>query len=89
MDPPGIGEVPRADERWDFLFPQRAGESPQFEGWRPRYGDYLFLAFTTTFAFSPTDTLPLTIRAKMTMVLQTIISVITIIVFVGNAINVL
>jgi hypothetical protein len=30
----------------------------------PRYTDYLYLAFTTRFAFSPTDTLPLTRRAK-------------------------
>jgi hypothetical protein len=89
IDPPGIGEAPRTDAAWDFLFPQRAAELPQFAGWRPRYGDYLFLAFTTTLAFSPAETGPLTIRAKLLMILQASISVVTIVVIVGNAINVL
>ena len=42
-----------------FLFPQRAGEIAGYAGWQPRFADYLFLAFTTSTAFSPTDTAPL------------------------------
>lgn len=55
------------DEPWAFVFPQRGNALPNYEHWVPRYLDYLFLAFTTSFAFSPTDTLPLTRTAKMLM----------------------
>ena len=53
------------------------------------FSDYLYLAFTTSLAFSPTDTLPLSRRAKMLMLLQTVISVITIVFIAGVAINIL
>src|SRR5271157_2791693 len=89
IDPPGIEEVPRSDEPWDFLFPQRAGSIPHYESWVPRYGDYLFLAFTTSFSFSPTDTPPLTRRAKALMLLQSIISVVMLTAIAGSAINIL
>jgi len=89
IDPPGVGEVPRSDEPWDFLFPQRAGSIPHYESWVPRYGDYLFLAFTTSFSFSPTDTPPLTRRAKALMLLQSIISVVMLTAIAGSAINIL
>lgn len=89
IDPPGVNESRRDDEPWDFLFPQRSGDLPHYEGWQPRYTDYLFLAFTSSFAFSPTDTLPLTRRAKGLMMLQASISLITITAIAGSAINVL
>jgi uncharacterized membrane protein len=53
------------------------------------YWDYLCLAFTTSFAFSPTDTMPLTRRAKMLMLLQSAISIITLTAIAGSAINIL
>jgi hypothetical protein len=89
IDPPGVEEVPRTDEPWDFLFPQRASSLPHYESWIPRFADYLYLAFTTSFAFSPTDTLPLTRRAKMLMLLQSAISVVTLTGIAGAAINIL
>src|SRR5262249_20591852 len=89
LDPPGIEEEQPSTERWAFLFPQRANALPGFAGWHPRYVDYLFLAFTTSFAFSPTDTLPLTRAAKMLMLLQVTISVITLVGVAGSAINIL
>jgi hypothetical protein len=89
IDPPGVEGTPRADEPWDFLFPQRGSSLPHYESWVPRYGDYLFVAFTTSFAFSPTDTLPLTRRAKMLMLLQAAISVVTLTGIAGSAINIL
>jgi hypothetical protein len=89
IDPPGVGDVPRADEPWDFLFPQRAGSIPHYESWVPRYGDYLFLAFNTSFSFSPTDAPPLTRRAKAIMLLQALISVVTLTAIAGSAINIL
>ena len=89
IDPPGIEEISRADEPWDFLFPQRGSPLPHYDGWVPRYADYLFVAFTTSFAFSPTDTLPLTRRAKMLMLLQAAISVVSLTGVAGSAINIL
>jgi hypothetical protein len=87
IDPPGIDEARGDDEPWDFLFPQRADALPGYEDWRPRYTDYLYVAFTTSLAFSPTDTLPLTRRAKLLMLLQATISTVTIVVIAGTAIN--
>jgi hypothetical protein len=89
IDPPGIEDDSHADEPWDFLFPQRSSPLPHYDGWVPRYADYLFVAFTTSFAFSPTDTLPLSRRAKMLMLLQAAISVVTLTGVAGSAINIL
>jgi hypothetical protein len=47
------------------------------------------VAFTTSFAFSPTDALPLTRTAKMLMLLQAAISVVTLTGIAGSAINIL
>jgi hypothetical protein len=89
IDPPGVDGSVRDDEPWDFLFPQRSQAIPNYESWVPRYTDYIYLAFTTSFAFSPTDTLPLTRRAKMFMLLQSTISIVTLTAIAGAAINIL
>jgi hypothetical protein len=89
IDPPGVVDDEPEDQPWAFLFPQRASVLPRYECWAPRYADYLFLAFTTSFAFSPTDTLPLTRSAKMLMLLQATISVVTLVGIAASAINVL
>jgi hypothetical protein len=89
IDQPELGDESRAGEPWQFLFPQRGGSIPHYESWFPQYWDYLFVAFTTSFAFSPTDVLPLTRRAKMLMMLQAAISVITLTGIAGSAINIL
>lgn len=87
IDPPGIDERQKVDEPWDFLFPQRGDSLLHYESWVPRYTDYLYLAFTTSLVFSPADTVPLTRRAKMLMLLQALISAATIVVIAGTAIN--
>jgi hypothetical protein len=89
IDPPGVEEDPRDHDAWDFLFPQRGGELPHYEDWVPRYTDYLFIAFTTSIAFSPTDTLPLTRRAKILMMLQAAVSLITITAIASSVINIM
>jgi len=74
----------------DWLFPQAgapAGDVPA--GWRPTYVDYLFIAYTTATAFSPTDTLPLKPRAKLLMMLESSISLLTVLVVAARAINIL
>jgi hypothetical protein len=89
IDPPGVIEGEDAHQPWAFLFPQRGSVLPRYESWVPRYVDYLFVAFTTSFAFSPTDTLPLTGTAKMLMMTQAAISVVTLTGIAGAAINIL
>jgi len=72
----------------DWLFPQE-GATENAPDWRPTFVDYLFLAFCTATAFSPTDALPLTSRAKLLMMLESIISLVTIIAVAARAINIL
>jgi hypothetical protein len=57
--------------------------------WRPMFVDYLFAGFSIATAMSPTDVLPLTPRAKMSMLLESAISLVTIVVVAARAINVL
>jgi len=72
----------------DFAFPQITLEhSPQT--WCPHFVDYLFLAFNTSTAFSPTDTMVLSRRAKLLMMTQALISLVALGVLVARAINTL
>jgi hypothetical protein len=80
---PGMRPVPD----WGFVAPP-ATEGTQSD-WKPQYVDYLFLAYTTATAFSPTDTLPYTRRAKLLMMLASAISLVTLVVVLARAINVL
>jgi len=89
IDPPGVEETLRLDEPWDFLFPQRENSLPFYESWLPRYTDYLYIAFTNSFAFGPADVLPLTRRAKFLMLLQATVSIVTLTAVAGSAINIL
>ena len=87
IDPRGVEDEPHGEAPWAFLFPQRSLQS--FDRWSPEYPDYLFIAFTTSFAFSPTDSLPLTRMAKMLMLLQASIAVVIVLGIAGAAINTL
>jgi hypothetical protein len=83
------GRAQRGKDRADLSFP-RGDESDGFPAdWQPVFADYLFVAFNTSTAFSPTDTLPLTTRAKMLMMTQSTVSLVTIVVVAARAINVL
>jgi hypothetical protein len=73
--------------RADFLFPQLA--SSEAEVWRPTLFDYLYVSVTNAIAFSPTDTLPLTHRAKLLMMIQSVVSLVTIGLVVARAVNIL
>jgi hypothetical protein len=73
----------------DWLFPQDNSGEHVPPSWHPTYIDYLFLAFCTATAFSPTDVIPLTSRAKLLMMAESIISLVTIIAIAARAINIL
>lgn len=73
----------------DFFFPQM--ENPQFAPpqWIPKYSDYLYLAFTNATAFSPTDAMPLTFRAKALMAVESFASLATVVIVTARAVNIL
>ncbi|MFN7929165.1 MAG: DUF1345 domain-containing protein [Blastocatellia bacterium] len=70
-----------------FLFPQMTMENA--EGWSPTFVDYLFLAFNTSTAFSPTDVPVLARWAKLLMMLQSFISLTVVALLAARAVNVL
>ena len=70
----------------DFQFPQ---DVTQRSVWSPRLGDYLYVALTNAIAVSPTDTMPLTRRAKGLMAVESLISYAVAILVIARAVNVL
>ena len=79
-----------AGTRPDWLFPQEGAPAEDVPpGWRPVFVDYLFLGYSTATAFSTTDVMPLTSRAKLLMMLESTISLATIVVVGARAINIL
>jgi hypothetical protein len=81
--------VNEATTKPDWLFPQDTARELAPEGWRPSFIDYFFLAFSTATAFSPTDALPLTSRAKALMMLESVLALVTVITVLARAINIL
>jgi Protein of unknown function (DUF1345) len=73
----------------DWLFPQENAGEDVPPDWRPTFVDYLFLAFCTATAFSPTDVQPLTSRSKLLMMLESTISLVTTVAVAARAINIL
>ena len=78
-----------SDVKRDWLFPQEGLRKNAPFNWRPTFVDYLYLAYSTATAFSSTDVLPLTSRAKMLMMLESGISLVTTIAVASRAINIL
>lgn len=73
----------------DFLFPQLQSPELAAPDWEPTFVDYLYVSFTNATAFSPTDVLPLTRWAKLTMMLQSTISFTTVLLVIARAVNIL
>ena len=85
-------KVPELDEEAlpDFVFTQQTlPASLVRRTYIPGFIDYLFLAFTNATAFSPSDTFPLTARAKLLMMLQALISLVTIALVAARAVGIL
>ena len=72
-----------------FLFPQMMGREGRDSAWTPHFVDYLFLAFNTSTAFSPTDTAVLARWAKLLTMLQSLISLTIIALLAARAVNIL
>ena len=74
----------------DFVFTQQSlGQDKGFENWSPGFVDYVFLAYTNATAFSPADAFPLTHRAKLLMMVESFISLITIALVASRAVGIL
>lgn len=71
----------------DLMFPQQIDGNKT--GWAPQFVDYLFVAFTGATALSPTDTYPLTRKAKALMMIEAMLSIIIIILLAARAVNIL
>ena len=74
-----------------FLFPQMAEPTPSLrdQHWSPHFIDYLFLAFNTSTAFSPTDTPVMSRWAKLLTMIQSMISLLIVAILVSRAIGLL
>ena len=72
----------------DFQFPQM--ENPQLAapGWRPEFVDYLYVSFTNSIAFSPTDAMPLSRWAKLLMLAESALSSLTLLLVAARAVNI-
>lgn len=89
MDGGGPGQRHQTEPHYkDFQFPQNQDER-KYHKWRPTFIDYLYVSGTNAMAFSPTDTLPLSRRAKLLMFIQATISLITIALVAARAVNIL
>ena len=74
----------------DWHFPRQDAESgSKWSQWRPTCVDYLFLAFCTATAFSPAHAMPMTSRAKMMLMAESLISLVTVMAIVSRAIGLL
>ncbi|MBV9412928.1 MAG: hypothetical protein JO148_15155 [Acidimicrobiia bacterium] len=73
----------------DFQFPQM--EDPQLapKDWEPFFVDYFYLSFTNATAFSPTDVMPLSRWAKLTMLAQSCVSLLLVLLVIARAVNIL
>jgi hypothetical protein len=82
-------ESPSGLANSSFLFPQMLDREGQDSSWAPNFVDYLFLAFNTSTAFSPTDTAVLSRWAKLGTMLQSLISLAIVVLLAARAVNIL
>jgi hypothetical protein len=73
----------------DLMFPQMVSPELAPPDWKPHFVDYLYLSFTNATAFSPTDVMPLARWAKMTMAVQSAVSLAVGALVIARAINIL
>ena len=72
----------------DFQFPQLENPPLAEPGWRPHLIDYVYVSFTNSIAFSPTDVMPLTRWAKVLMLAESGLSAVTILLVAARAVNI-
>ena len=86
------GSVARAERlpgAPDFLFPREETDHELLPAWRPTFVDYLYLGFCTAAAFTPAEAMPMTSRAKLLMMAEGLIALITVLAIASRAIGLL
>ncbi len=73
----------------DFYFPRGDAVVGVSNDWQPSFIDYLYLSFTTSTAFGPSEIYPLTDRAKILHIVQSLVSLLTIVALASRAIGIL
>jgi uncharacterized membrane protein len=73
----------------DLMFPQMTDPQLATPDWEPQFVDYLYLSFTNATAFSPTDVMPLARWAKLTMAVQSAVSLVLGVLVIARAVNIL
>jgi uncharacterized membrane protein len=73
----------------DLMFPQMASPELAPPEWEPAFVDYLYMSFTNATAFSPTDVMPLARWAKLTMLVQSAVSLAVGLLVIARAVNIL
>ena len=79
----------RTQAKPDFQFPQDENRDLARPGWSPQIWDYLYVSLTSSSAFSPTDTMPLTLRAKLLVGVESTVSLVIVVLVTARAVNVL
>ncbi len=89
LDGGGPDQRTTAQRQRDFLFPQMTNPSHAPVNWLPGFADYLYLSTTNVTNFASADTVPLTHRAKILMMVQALVSVVTVVLVLARAISIL
>lgn len=76
------------DAPQDFRFPQQE-DTETGRAWDPVFFDYAYFSLTNMMAFSPTDTMPLTLRAKAIMAYQALTGFVLLALVISRAVNIL
>ncbi len=81
--------LPHIQAHPDFAFPQQLSPELAPPEWMPQFFDYFYLSFTNAIAFSPTDVMPLTAKAKAPMLVQSLVSLTLVGLVIAPRVNVL
>lgn len=90
IDSPGLTGTHWSKHDKDFQFTQQdAALGGSFPGWRPQFGDYLYLSVTNATNFAPADVRPITLQAKALMAAQSLVSVFTLALVIARSVSIL
>jgi hypothetical protein len=73
----------------DFRFPQQDGSPGTKPGWEPVFFDYAYFSLSSMMAFSPTDVMPLTLRAKALMAYESFTGFVLLALVISRSVNIL
>jgi uncharacterized membrane protein len=89
MDGNGPDHRTTTQAKRDFLFPQMIHAKYASENWLPGFADYLYLSTTNVTNFASADTQPLSHRAKLLMLVQSLVAVVTVVLVLARAVSIL